>query len=152
MLTVQGYYDLLEKNIRQFRDYTYSISPALGLEVDKMITTGATMGDPATGASPSTLDSVLNQIVNGFKALAGTAVASDAAYYNAVTAGNNIQAASKAGMSLDAYLASVTPGRIAAAATSVPNSNTMNSALLGIPVWVWFAGAGFILLSQSKKR
>lgn len=55
------------------------------------------------------------------------------------------QAAARAGLTLDQYLAATQGSRSIAAASSVSKGT-----LLGLPTWVWFAAGMFFLLSVER--
>lgn len=148
----QDYYNALQRNLTSYRNWAWKVSPRFGAEVDKLMTKGAAFGDGDVTASPDTLDAILNSFVSGIKSAATSIGTADQNYYAAITAANNVQAASKAGLTLDQYNAATQGGKLVSAATSVPNKTSLNSAVLGLPVWIWFAAGGFFLIASDKRR
>jgi hypothetical protein len=130
----------VKEMLKDFRIKAYSMSPEFGRKVDMLILDGVGMG-----ASISVSDA-LSKLVNGLADAAASTQIGVKNYYDAMTAVQQMQAANRAGVSVDTYRDLTNVKNMGTSLISDPNAPTAN--VFGIPVWVILGGVALILLTR----
>lgn len=126
-------------SLENFRSWSYSRSPAFGLEIDKLIRRGSGLGDASTD-----LSSVLDSLANGLQSAASTVQLSLKDYYDAATQVKLMQQANAAGVPVDLY----TPGAVA----SNINKSTLTPTLNTLMPWLLIGGVFYLLTQKHARR
>lgn len=135
------------KDVAAFRAWAYSVKPEFGVEIDKLIVEGTGFGG---------LSDVLSSISRGLESAAQTAELSYQRYIEAQYRTADIRNAAAAGVSVDEYRRITAAGNSAALIAAQGRetigagiTDPSNSTILGVPTWVFVAGAAFLLLYKK---
>jgi len=150
---------MIADDIKSFRVWAWAQGPVVGAAIDRAILQGSGFAgyDDGLGAaldntyndfppgttSNDSADSILSSITSTISTLANAGTLSLKSYFDAQTAVAQMQAASRAGMSVDQYNAIHNPAAGANAITSAVSGAGSNL------IWIGLAGlAAVVLLSR----